>query len=311
MKERLKMNLSAVEPYVRLVQKISGSSEDYYVPWRILYDFELILITKGNFRIYTDADVANLVAGELVVVPPFLKHKQEIPAGCECSYYAVHLDFYRENNQDDFSYKDVYILPCENHFEIGIEVPELDERRIYEPENVDLSVIIKIKDFNMFYGIFKKLYESYEDDTDISRMESRAYAMLLLGALFREIEMHQDDTCYAEKMVKMMAEYMSRHFSERVDLVAFSQQYGFTPNYFRKIFRQILNCPPNEYLINIRLEEAKKLLELGSYTVQTVSEMVGYNDLHYFSRLFKKKEGISPAKFRGMVNKEKEVKVKK
>ena len=83
MKERLKINLSAVEPYVRLVQKISGSSEDYYVPWRILYDFELILITKGNFRIYTDADVANLVAGELVVVPPFLKHKQEIPAGCE------------------------------------------------------------------------------------------------------------------------------------------------------------------------------------------------------------------------------------
>lgn len=86
-----------------------------------------------------------------------------------------------------------------------------------------------------------------------------------------------------------MANYMSGHFYENVDLVAFSQQYGFSPNYFRKIFKQILNCAPNEYLINVRLNEAKKLLKLGYYTVQTVSEMVGYDDIHYFSRLFKKK----------------------
>lgn len=297
MKEILTINLDKIEPYVRFVQHVSGNSDDYYVPWRIIYDFEIMFITGGKFKISTTEKSIILTVGDIVIIPPFLKHKQEIPEGCECTYYAVHLDFYRSTIQDDFSYKDIYVMPCEEHSEIGFEVKELNERQIYAPDGLSLSVMVKIKDFTAFHDIFKKLYDSYQKNTDISRIETRAYTLLLIASFFREIDNNQDETRYAEKIVDTMANYMSRHFYESVNLVDFAQQYGFSPNYFRKIFKQILNCAPNEYLINLRMKEAKKLLECGNYTVQTICEMVGYDDVHYFSRLFKKREGVSPAKY--------------
>lgn len=297
MKEILKIDLEKVEPYVRFVQYVHGKYDDYYVPWRIIYDFEIMFITEGNLNIVTNDKTMQLTVGDIVIIPPFLRHKQEIPGGSECTYYAAHLDFYRCAEQDDFSYKEVYIQPCEEHREVGLEVEGLNQRQIYVPERLSLSVMVKIKEFNTFYNIFRNLYEAFVKNTDISCMETRAYALLLLAAFFREVDSNQDGTNYAEKIVETMANYMSLHFFEGIDLVAFSRQYGISPNYFRKIFRRILNCAPNEYLINLRLKEAKKLLELGCYTVQTVGEMVGYDDVHYFSRLFKKKEGISPAKY--------------
>lgn len=303
MKEILKINLDQIDPYVRVVQNVSGTDGDYYVPWRIIYDFEIMFIINGKFRIITTEKTINLTVGDIVIIPPFLKHKQEIPENSECTYYALHLDFFRSAHQDDFSYRDIYIQPCEDHSELGVESKELSERQMYAPDGLSLSVIVKIKDFNAFHDIFKKLYDSYQKNTDISHIETRAYALLLIASFFREVDKNQDETNYAEKIVETMANYMSRYFYENVNLVAFSQQYGFSPNYFRKIFKQILNCAPNEYLISVRLKEAKKLLELGQYTVQTVSEMVGYDDVHYFSRLFKKKEGISPAKYGEMYRK--------
>lgn len=208
MKEILKIDLARVEPYVRLVQYVSGKHDDYYVPWRIIYDFEIMFITSGKLDIVTADKTMNLTAGDIVIIPPFLRHKQEIPEGSECTYYATHLDFYRGEQEDDFSYKEVYIQPCEEHREIGLEVEGLNQRQIYMPDRLSLSVMVKIKEFNTFYNIFRNLYESYVKNTDISGMETRAHALLLLAAFFREVDSNQDETNYAEKIVETMANYM-------------------------------------------------------------------------------------------------------
>lgn len=55
-----------------------------------------------------------------------------------------------------------------------------------------------------------------------------------------------------------------------------------------------------EYLTNNRLEHAKKLLTEGKLTVGEVTELVGYNDYFYFSKLFKKYVGVTPSKYRKM-----------
>lgn len=199
MKEILKINLDKIEPYVRFVQLVSGKDSDYYVPWRIIYDFEMMFIISGKFKIITGERTMSLTAGDIVIIPPFLKHKQEIPTSCECTYYAVHLDFFRATNQDDFSYQDIYVLPCEEHFEIGVEGEELNERQIYAPDRLRLSVMMKIKDFAVFHDIFKKLFESFQKNTDISRIETRAYALLLIASFFREVDSNKDETNYAEK----------------------------------------------------------------------------------------------------------------
>ncbi len=65
------------------------------------------------------------------------------------------------------------------------------------------------------------------------------------------------------------------------------------------IFKSETGNAPIRYLINIRLEKAKELLE-GGYegSIQEVAAQVGYDDAYHFSKLFKKRYGISPSQAR-------------
>lgn len=66
---------------------------------------------------------------------------------------------------------------------------------------------------------------------------------------------------------------------------------------FNHVFREITGFPPNVYITKIRIERAKRLLRDVGMTVGECAESVGYRDVNYFCRIFKKETGISPKKY--------------
>ena len=69
--------------------------------------------------------------------------------------------------------------------------------------------------------------------------------------------------------------------------------------YISKIFKSETGDTPIRHLINIRLEKAKELLSAGCPdSVQEVAALVGYDDAYHFSKLFKKRFGITPTQAR-------------
>ena len=69
-------------------------------------------------------------------------------------------------------------------------------------------------------------------------------------------------------------------------------------SFFSKIFKQETGVTFLNYLINRRMEEAKRLLDKTDYKSHVIGEMVGYPEPNYFSYVFKKNCGVSPAKYR-------------
>ena len=70
-----------------------------------------------------------------------------------------------------------------------------------------------------------------------------------------------------------------------------------SPFYISRIFKSETGDTPIRYLIDIRLEHAKEILESGNYTsIQEVAAQVGYDDAYHFSKLFKKKYDVPPSK---------------
>ena len=63
---------------------------------------------------------------------------------------------------------------------------------------------------------------------------------------------------------------------------------------FRRLFSEYAGVSPSVYRIRNKMEKAKVLLESGTCTVGEVSEKLGFSDVSYFSRLFKKYMGITP-----------------
>lgn len=70
------------------------------------------------------------------------------------------------------------------------------------------------------------------------------------------------------------------------------------PHYFGILFKKEVGINFGDFIISLRIEEAKRLLLDVDLSISEIVYRVGYNDVRYFGRLFKKQVGITPSKFR-------------
>lgn len=70
------------------------------------------------------------------------------------------------------------------------------------------------------------------------------------------------------------------------------------PDYLGTIFKEEMNCSITIYIQNKRLAKAKELLRQTDYPISKIAEMVGYDNISYFSKLFRQKIGCQPGEYR-------------
>lgn len=100
-------------------------------------------------------------------------------------------------------------------------------------------------------------------------------------------------------VVERIVNYFEEHYNEKISLDQIAENMYLSPFYISKIFKSEIGDTPIRYLINIRLEKAKMLLEEeNNSSIQEIAGMVGYDDAYHFSKLFKKRYGISPSQAR-------------
>lgn len=93
-------------------------------------------------------------------------------------------------------------------------------------------------------------------------------------------------------------QYMHDNFREDFSLALLAGLLGVTPQHFCRIFRETLNMRPNDFLTERRLDEAKRLICESKKSLAEIAVLSGFRDASYFSTVFKKKEGVSPAEYR-------------
>lgn len=92
--------------------------------------------------------------------------------------------------------------------------------------------------------------------------------------------------------------YIHQNFSQIHAITDVSQYIDVTPNYLSKLFKTDLNMTFSEFLLQVRLNEAKRLLLDPQYKVYEIANLVGIEDDKYFFKLFKKYVGVTPNQYR-------------
>lgn len=102
--------------------------------------------------------------------------------------------------------------------------------------------------------------------------------------------------------------YIHQHYAESITINEIASNFGIKRRYLTSIFQRYIGSSPIEYLTAYRIHKAQELLLLTDKQIIEISNSVGYVDNLYFSRVFKKKTGMSPTeyrKYRSFLTKEK------
>lgn len=93
-------------------------------------------------------------------------------------------------------------------------------------------------------------------------------------------------------------DYMSKHIGEVLTLEEVAKQVNFSSSHFSALFKKKTGHAPMEYFNHLKIQKACQYLLFTSLRIREVAQAIGFEDPYYFSRLFSKVMGVSPALYR-------------
>lgn len=127
--------------------------------------------------------------------------------------------------------------------------------------------------------------------------------LLISELLIRVARLDADETKdsagrQADRYVRKAAEYIHQHYDCDIQTKDVAAAVNLHPVYLQRIFKAGMDVTMTEYLARLRIDKAKMLLARADVPIIDIADYVGLNSRQYFSALFKKMTGLSPAAYR-------------
>lgn len=238
---------------------------------------EILYVTEGTLEVMVGKKVLLLESGQISFVPPNALHGVRSISE-SCSYHAF-----------VFGY-DLLRLP-ESHFFQREIIGPLEEGRLTLP-------LLLTPD--------APIYREAVDALDIlcrhkaSQPERRAFSFQALIRLFTAMQpaLEPAASTVDNQAVKLCMDYMQNRYSEKISLEQLAALVHLHPNYVCKLFREYTGQTVFQQLMQLRIENAIRLLEDEGCTVAQAAERCGFESISFFSRKFKELTGTSPQAYK-------------
>ncbi|MFC5404047.1 AraC family transcriptional regulator [Cohnella soli] len=259
---------------------------------RRLYDGELMYVYNGSMAVYYE-DLAEPViyyAGDLLVLPPAVKHQVETFATPYIRLLGVHFDLYDELEMavvGDMVVKESDVSEEQFCFWPTADNGRLVFARCYRsvPPNI--------------VSWMEEISTSFHSGKPESLLVCRGYMQLILATLLNLPEEPEKlvSIAYGAQLLELKEE-LERNLHLPFTNQTMAQRLNVSEDHFIRLFRNAFGMSPQKYLQDLRHQAAKRYLRETDYKIEYIGSLVGYDDLHNFSHVFKKWQGISPLQYR-------------
>ncbi|OHB56460.1 MAG: hypothetical protein A2Y12_19765 [Planctomycetes bacterium GWF2_42_9] len=160
----------------------------------------------------------------------------------------------------------------------------------------------KIKDLNLDKNKFKKAYfQSIYMPPE--KLESLYRLLAFFAEYFCDIGLSLKKTIEDHRYLEIerAKEFIKNNYREPITLEIVANHIAFSESYFSRIFHRIERKTFTQYMQNLRLTEAKKLLRNTDWTICRIAFNVGFSNLSYFNEFFRKSEHCTPSQYRKQI----------
>ncbi|PZW29362.1 AraC-like DNA-binding protein [Thermosporothrix hazakensis] len=230
-------------------------------PDRVLDFWVLGLITRGKMHLQIDREYALLTTGNYYLLPPHVRHRGTEPA----DFDVIYLHFTIQGEQLTTPPKpDQLALPVFGHVPTELNYPAL-------------------------YAFLKKAADF--------RMLSPEQLSIQVAAILSQLSIVQQYAESAADPARTLAygvmDYLRKHFSLNTCSSDLPAALGYSYGHLARLFRKQFGISIHQHLLQLRIDAATEQLLMGR-SIKETARLVGFQDYHYFLKVFKKRKGVSP-----------------
>ena len=156
-----------------------------------------------------------------------------------------------------------------------------------------------VSDVSQYTSILSDIYTLAASSDYIRDMRINGKLNDLL-TLLMESSWHQGNSSNAPKKmdISSVKSFLDEHYSEKLSLESVASHFFIDKHYLARLFKEQYGVTLVTYLQQVRITHAKRMLRFTDKSIEEIGLECGIGELNYFSRVFKKLEGVSPSEFR-------------
>ncbi len=160
------------------------------------------------------------------------------------------------------------------------------------------NMIYKAERLSELENVFEKIYKLWK----IGDYADKLYCKALLYTIYSKVaksDLIQYVSSKRRKEIEQAAKYMSEHLSDaEISVTQLGKLCNVSEVHFRRLFNCIYHTSPTKFLTALRIKKAKELLTTDNYSIAQISEMCGFQNHYYFSKVFKSLTSLTPTEYR-------------
>lgn len=267
---------------------------------RYLTENVLYFITKGSLKLRVNGEEITLKAGDICL---FGEGERQEPAESSfCEYYYVH--FKSDDIHEAELSEGEYLRRLQKKRD-ELYLTDTFSARCYDFCNVIVKSENHIQKGELFDAIENILQRSVlttESRLPENRLAvSNAIASVMIkleNNSIKESRRTAPKTGKSYEIAQRIASYIELHYREPITGEHIEQEFYLTFDYANRIFHKIMGCTIIKYWNIVRIQHAKARIRATNMPIKEVAMETGFENVHYFSRLFKKTEGLSPSEYK-------------
>ncbi|GGH62333.1 transcriptional regulator GlxA family with amidase domain [Filimonas zeae] len=271
-------------------------------------------LNNGLFSVHADATIYDLKKTDLIIIPALgsvdLKRSLELNS----AYIPWLVQQHRNGAEVASLCVGAFLLAstgllngkeCSSHWKTAPEFREM----FPEVTLVDGRIITEEKGLyssggaTSYWNLLLYLVEKYTS-REIAILTAKLFALEIDRKSQSPFIMFNGQKKHEDEPIRLAQEFIEDNLSEKISVDELAVKFAIGRRHFDRRFKKATNNTPAEYIQRVKVEAAKKLLEIGKKNVNEVMYEVGYSDTKSFRMVFRKITGLSPQDYRNKYNNE-------